>query len=111
MICNVMIVLSHGEVSFPLYLQVILYYAVTLQRTRFIVGDAGFESRMSVSEVGCATNKPPRLLMSSFRSCMYEVFCFVNGRYGVPTSGAVGDPGSGSGEGTVQVQTKCSGLC
>ena len=53
MICNVIIVLSHGEVSFPLYLQVILYYAVTLQRTRFIVGDAGFESRMSVSEVGC----------------------------------------------------------
>ena len=32
-----------------------------LQRTRIIVGDAGFEPRTSAPEIWCASNEPPHL--------------------------------------------------
>ena len=49
----------------PLYPEFLQHDTMILQRSRIMVGDAGFKPGTSASEVWRATNEPPHLHMKS----------------------------------------------
>ena len=67
-----------GRVS--LYPEILQYCTMTMQRPRIIVGDAGFESGTSATEIWRATNEPPHLLspLWAFAARHFYKNCFTN---------------------------------
>ena len=52
------------------------YYKMIQHRPRIIVGDAGFETKISAPEVWCASNKPPHFQCFLFVNLSHSFFSF-----------------------------------
>ena len=61
----------------PLYLEILQYNIMILQRIRIIAVDAGFEPGTSAPEVWRATNEPPHLYYFLIQSFLLPFSCSV----------------------------------
>ena len=61
---------------FPSLPRVLHYYTMILQRSRIIVGDAGFVPGTFAPEVWCTTNEPPQLHIIVF-NILYDKYDLV----------------------------------